>query len=432
MSIKRTITSEVAGKIGQKVKVVGWADTIRDHGKITFVEVRDRWGKVQCVFKDFDAGVSAESVIEVIGIVKERPDGMTNENIETGTVEISVEEFSILSKSDPKLPIPIKPDFGDNETEVSKRLDWRWIDLRNPERLKIFKVWSALERGMRDFFDANDFMQIYAPAFMSAPSESGAEAFEVKYFGKKAYLAQSPQFYKQMAMAAGFERVYMIGPVFRAEPSFTTRHMTEFTGWDFELSYVESHFDVMGLEERLIVSMFDRVNKELDLSLAIPSAPFPKVTMSEAKEKLAKVGVESEKPTDVSPEEERQLCHLIKEETGSDFVFLTDYSIDIRPFYHMRHENNPKLTKSFDLLYKGIEITTGAQREHRLSVLEKQAAEKGMDVKQLEHYLNFFRYGCPPHGGGGIGPGRIVMKILDLPSVKEATFLPRDVKRLTP
>jgi aspartyl-tRNA synthetase len=235
-----------------------------------------------------------------------------------------------------------------------------------------------------------------------------------------------------MAMSAGFEKVFVTGPVFRAEKSFTTRHSTEFTGWDFEISYIESHHDIMTEEENMLVAGFKKLKETVLPDLEIPTQPFPRITLAEAKAKLKEAKVFSEREDDFSPEEEREICRLIKEETGHDFVFVIDYPITIRPFYHRRHENNPNLTKSFDLLYRGVEITTGAQREHRLDILSKQALEKGMNLEELKDYLNFFRYGCPPHGGAGVGPARLVMKILNLPNIKEATFLPRDVKRLNP
>ena len=236
-----------------------------------------------------------------------------------------------------------------------------------------------------------------------------------------------------MAIASGLERVFINGPVFRAEQSFTTRHMTEFTGWDFEISLVESHHDVMDMEEQMIISAFEQLKKDIpELEVSIPTAPFPRIPIKEVKEKLKAAGIQSGEEHDLSPEEERGICKLVKEETGSDFVFITDYHISKRPFYHMRHEDNPELTKSADLLYKGLEITTLAQREHRPEILKAQAIEKKMDLDELSDYMNFFRYGCPPHGGGGIGPSRLIMRLLELDSVKEATFLPRDVNRLTP
>jgi aspartyl-tRNA synthetase len=208
--------------------------------------------------------------------------------------------------------------------------------------------------------------------------------------------------------------------------------MTEFTGWDFEISYISSHEDVMTEEERLLVSGFEYLKESLNLEIDVPSIPFPRITMEKAKEKLSEAGVNIGRKYDLSGEEEIELSRMIKEETGSDFVFVTDWPFEARPFYHMKIEDKPALTKSFDLLYKGLEVTTGAQREHRYNVLMSQAKEKGMSIEPLQDYLNFFRYGCPPHGGVGIGPGRLIMKILDIPSVKEVTYLPRDVKRLKP
>ncbi|MFH1971590.1 MAG: aspartate--tRNA(Asn) ligase, partial [Patescibacteria group bacterium] len=339
--------------------------------------------------------------------------------------------IKILSLSSPELPIQVL-EKNEKEASMEKRFDWRFLDLRKPEKLLVFKVWTSLEKGMREYFQKEGFIQIYTPSLMSTASESGSEVFEVKYFDKKAYLAQSPQFYKQAAMAAGMEKVFIVGPVYRAELSFTTRHTTEYTSWDFEISFINSHLEIIIEEEKMLVSAFKKVNEELELNLDIPKIPFPKVTMKEAKEKLKTKGIKSEKDYDVSPEEERELSKIVKEETGHDFVFLTDWPKEGRAFYHMRYEDKPDITKSFDLLYKGIEITTGAQREHRVEVLERQAKEKKLPLDSIKDYLNFFRFGCPPHGGVGIGPARIIMKILDLPTVKEANFMPRDVKRLTP
>lgn len=430
--MNRTYIKDLKENIGREVTLNGFIQVIRDQGGIKFLVVRDITGLVQIVVlksenKVFDLikELTLESVVQIEGLVKE-------ENQAPGGFEVQAKKITVLSEAEPELPIPIMEEKGGEETDVSIRFDWRWLDLRKEAKTKIFKTWTEFERGFREYFEKNDYLQIYTPSFMRTASESGADAFEIKYFGRKAYLAQSPQFYKQMAMAAGFEKVFLTGPVFRAEPSFTTRHMTEFTGLDFEISYINSHFDVMEEEERMLVEIFKRLNKKLDLHLEIPEIPFPKLNMKEAKEKLSKNGVKSEKIYDLSAEEENDLSKIIKKETKHDFIFLTDWPIEGRPFYHMRHEDNPKLTKSFDLLYKGLEVTTGAQREHRPQILEKQAKEKGIDLESIRDYLNFFRYGCPPHGGVGIGPGRLIQRILELPSVKEATFLPRDVKRLRP
>ncbi|MBI4215296.1 MAG: aspartate--tRNA(Asn) ligase, partial [Parcubacteria group bacterium] len=296
------------------------------------------------------------------------------------------------------------------------------------------------EQSLREYWTRENFIEIHSPKLMGSPSESGAEVFEVRYFDRKAYLAQSPQFYKQMAMAAGFEKVFEVGPVFRAEPSFTSRHATEFTGYDCEFSFVESHQDVMLSEQKAIQYMLekvkaafgDEIKKVFGREVAVPSIPFPQVTMKEAKRILGELKVISEKEGDLSPEEEVQLCRYILEKQGHEFVFVTEYPAAVRAFYHMRLESDPQITKSFDLLWNGIEITTGAQREHRYEKLVAQASEKKMNLALLQFYLNFFRYGCPPHGGFGMGPSRMLMKLLNLSNVREACFLYRGVKRLEP
>ena len=431
MSMQRTYTKDLKEKIGQEVRIDGFVQTRRDQGGIKFVVLRDVTGTVQCVvlkqsgevFEQVGA-LSLESVAEVFGLVKEQKQA-------PGGFEVEIKSLKVLSRAEP-LPIPVIEEKGGNEVDSSLRFDFRWIDLRKPEKLKIFKVWTALEKGFRKYFDENGYIQIYAPSMMNAASEGGSEVFEIKYFDRKAYLAQSPQFYKQLAQSAGFEKVFMVGPVYRAEPSFTTRHMTEFTGWDFEMSFIDSYEDVMREEENMLVEGFKVVKEEVLSDLEIPTIPFPRITMKEAKVKLKKIGIPSEKDGDFSSEEEREFGRIMKEETGHDFVFVTEYGSACRAFYHMRPESDQNATKSFDLIYKGLEITTGAQREHRLDVLKQQAVEKGVPTDALKGYFSYFKYGCPPHGGAGIGPGRIVMKILDLESVKDATFLPRDVKRLTP
>jgi len=429
--MNRTKIIDLKNKLGETVVVSGFAQAIRNQGKIAFLRLRDNSGSIQIVILGSNEAafsivksLTTESVITVEGLCKEAkqvPEG----------IEIECQHLSVLSLAGPILPIPVSPDKGAEDVDVSNRFDWRYLDLRLADKQLIFKVWTAMEIGARAYWADNGFTQLYSPALMNAASEGGAEVFEVKYFDRKAYLAQSPQFYKQMAMAAGMEKVFMVGPVFRAEASFTTRHMTEFTGWDAEISYIDSHHDVMDMEEALLISAFTEAKKILP-DLVIPTSPFPRMTLAQIKDKLSKAKIKSEKSYDLSPVEEREISQMIKTETGHDFLFVIDYPIEGRAFYHMRHADNPKLTKGFDLLYKGIEVTTGAQREHRIEILEKQARQKGVTLESIADYLNFFRYGCPPHGGIGMGPGRLIMKMLDLDSVKEATFLPRDVKRLRP
>ena len=427
---KRVAIKDLSSHVDATVSVAGFVHTIRNQGKIAFLRLRDESGSTQIVVLGGNTeaftvvkSLATESVVKVVGLCKEAkqvPEGL----------EIECQSIEVLSAANPTLPIPVATEKGAAEVDVTNRFDWRWLDLRKSEAHKIFAVWNALESGFREYWTTHGYTQLYAPSLMSAPSESGAEVFEVKYFDRKAYLAQSPQFYKQMAMASGFEKVFMVGPVFRAELSFTTRHMTEFTGWDMEIAYIDSHHDVMDEEEALLKSGFKKLHDAglIDEEITVP---FARLSLSEAKAKLTATGITSEKSGDLSPDEERGIGKLVKEETGSDFVFITDYPPETRAFYHMRDEKTG-LTKGFDLLYKGVEVTTGAQREHRYDVLVKQAAEKGLTETSLADYFNFFKYGCPPHGGIGMGPGRLVAQILGIASVKEATFLPRDVKRLRP
>ena len=430
--IKRTQIKDLDGHIGEEIIIAGFVHTLRVQSKIIFLILRDVTGTVQTVIEatspafETAKGLSHESVVSIKGLVKEAPQA-------PGGSEINVSAIEVLSAADPELPIPVVVKGSDEDTEAPTRFDYRWIDLRKPEKAKIFKVWTEFEKGWRKYWDENGFIQLYPPSLMSTPSESGAEVFEVNYFDRKAYLAQSPQFYKQMAMAAGMEKVFMVAPVFRAEESFTTRHLTEFTGWDFEMSYINNHNDIMDAEEGMIVEGFKAVLAKFpDLEARLPSRPFPRMTMREAKEILAKQGVASPEPHDLSPEEERAIYEYVKKEKNHEFVFITEYHKSKSAFYHMRTEEGSDYSRRADLLYRGLEVTTLAQREHRIPILIKQAEEKKMSLDDLKDYLNFFRYGCPPHGGAGVGPGRFIMKMLDLPNVREATFLPRDVKRLNP
>lgn len=438
--MERIQIEEVQKNVGKKVTIAGFAQTIRAQGSISFLLIRDISGMIQVVVtKDKKEAAKAvselslESVVEITGVAKK-------EKQAPGGFEIAAEEIRILSQAAPELPIPIVEKGDDGEVDQPIRLDWRWLDLRKPKNTLIFKVWTTLEEAFREYLLKNGYIEIHSPKLISTASESGAEVFEVKYFERKAYLAQSPQFYKQMAMAAGFEKVFEVGPVFRAEPSFTSRHSTEFIGYDLEISYIKSHHDVMEEEEKLLRHMLQKVKEAygeeiketFGREVAVPKIPFPKLSMKETKEILKKLGVPSEKAGDLSPEEEKKISEYVLKKEGHEFVFVTDYPISARPFYHMRYEDDQSLTKSFDLLWNGLEVTTGAQREHRYDVLVRQAKEKKMDLKVLEFYLNFFKYGCPPHGGLGAGPNRMLMQLLGLENIRDASFIYRGVKRLEP
>ena len=437
--MERIPIDHIERHIGERMRIAGFVQTIRDQSRIAFLIVRDLSGSVQVVVAKENkeaaeavAALSLESVVEVVGLAKE-------EKQAPGGYEVSVDSLTILSRADPELPIPVV-EKGREETDPSLRLDWRWLDLRKPAHTLVFKVWTLMEAAFREYWLAHGYLEIHSPKLIATASESGAEVFEVKYFDRAAYLAQSPQFYKQMAMAAGFEKVFEVGPVFRAEPSFTARHATEFTGYDVELSYIDSHERVMEEEERTIHYILEKVRdgygdeimKTYGRDLALPAVPFPRISLLDAKKILAERGVRGEKSDDLSPEEEKKICEYARERYGHEFVFITEYPASARPFYHMRDPLRAHLTKSFDLLWDGLEVTTGAQREHRYEVLISQAEEKGMRIEPIQFYLNFFKYGCPPHGGYGMGPNRMLMNVLGLESIRDAMFLYRGVRRLEP
>lgn len=423
--------------IGETVAICGWIDTIRDQKKRQFLIIRDRSGIVQAInekagrenITSIISSLTLESTVKVTGTI------ISNEIVKLGQLELVIGSIKILTVATSPLPI-------DKDSTQENRLDWRFLDLRLPKNRLVFRLQTTIEHAMRSFWREHGFIEIHSPKFMETASESGAELFKVEYFGRTAYLAQSPQFYKQMAMAAGFDRIFEIGPVFRANPSFTSRHDTEFTSVDVEMSWIESHEDVMCLEEewlRYILTIVkaeheDEIKKFYGTEIIIPETPFPRVTMEEAYAILANEDytVTRAEKGDLDPEGERVLARHIMEKFGHDFVFVTDYPISVRAFYHMRHEDKPGLTKSFDLLWKGLEVTTGAQREHRHDILVRQAKEKGFTLKPLRHYLDFFKYGCPPHGGYGFGLTRMLMILLGLKNVREATYLYRGPNRLSP
>lgn len=434
--MKRTYICALRGFCGQRVLVRGWVQTIRDQKKMQFVILRDHTGSVQVVHSKREDALSAllsslttESAVEVTGTV------VANEKVKLGQLEIVLDNLTVVNAAPIQLPITA-------ESALDLRLDWRFLDLRRPANTLVFKVQTAVEQAMRKYWTQNGFIEIHSPKLMGAASESGAELFSVKYFGGTAYLAQSPQFYKQMAMAAGFDRVFEVGPVFRANPSFTSRHDTEFTSVDVEISWVDSHEDVMALEEEWIRYVLqsvkaqygEEIRREFDMEVDVPTTPFPRITMAQAYEMLAKSGhvLSPETKGDLDPEGERRLCAMVKEQTGQEFVFVTDYPISVRPFYHMRYESDPQTTKSFDLLWRGLEVTTGAQREHRYDVLLRQVQEKGLNPGPIQSYLDCFRYGCPPHGGYGFGLTRMLMILLGVKNVREVTFLYRGPNRLVP
>ena len=379
---------------------------------------------------DLVNNLTVESTIKVTGTLKK------NDNVRLRGMEFIPTKIEVTSTSDAELPINIH----DKDAQlIDQRLDYRWLDLRNEYNFNIFKIQSDLVKYMREYLYNNDFTEIHTPKLIGAASESGSEVFEVKYFDRKAYLAQSPQFYKQMAMASGYDRVFEVAPVFRAENSNTNRHTTEFTGFDLEFAYIDSYRDVMDLEEELLTYALTKLNekygekvKELyGKEIVVPKVKFPRIKLSDLYSELEKrydYKIDDSEKNDLTTEAERLSYKYAMEEFGSEFIFVTDFPKDKRAFYHMRKNDVPE---GYDLIYRGVEITTGAQREHRYEVLKKQAEEKGLD-KDIEFYLEFFKYGCPPHGGFGLGIDRLTMLVLGIPSIKESMMIFRGPNRLNP
>jgi len=434
--IIRTMIGAVGEQIGQNVVIKGWIDTIRNQKKIQFLIVRDKSGTVQVTHlkgeKADKLGATIDDLtLESAVVIKGKL--VKNEQVNLRGMEIVAESIEIINLAETPLPI-------DEKTGLDGRLEWRFLDLRNPRNLNIFKVQTATEHAMRVFWQREGFVEMHSPKLMGSASESGAELFELEYFGKKAYLAQSPQFYKQMAMSAGFDKVFEIGPVFRANPSFTTRHDTEFTSIDMEISWIDSHEDIMELEERwlhhtlksLKESHGEMIKESFGVDVVVPELPFPRITMEEAQKIVEDSGHKLERDGDLDPEGERIVARHIADKHGHEFVFVTDYPTKVRPFYHMRQADHPELTKSYDLLWQGLEVTTGAQREHRVDVLQAQAKENGISAESIQFYLDFFRYGCPSHGGFGFGLTRMLMILLGFKNVREVTYLYRGPNRLSP
>jgi aspartyl-tRNA synthetase len=377
-------------------------------------------------------------VITVVGKV------MENDYVKMGGIEMVPESIEIESIADP-LPIARKEIAATKKkkaverSSIDQRIDYRWIDLRTDENQLMFKAQSTMVNAMRQFLVERGFMEIHTPKLIAAASESGADVFEVEYFDRKAYLAQSPQFYKQMAMASGFERIFETGPVFRAEKSYTSKHTTEFSGFDLEFSYITSFHDVMHMEEELLRAALaavkekygEQIKEAFGLEVVVPETPFPVVKLADLYKGLEEdfgYTVDESEKGDLTTDAERLSYEWVKKHYNHEFLFVTDYSAEKRAFYHMRDENG--VPQGYDLIWRGVEITTGAQREHRYDVLKKQADEKGL-TKDVEFYLEFFKYGCPPHGGFGLGIDRLTMLLCGL-GIKEAMFLFRGPNRLTP
>ncbi|MDD3486760.1 MAG: aspartate--tRNA(Asn) ligase [Candidatus Moranbacteria bacterium] len=438
--MERTLIADCAERIGETVKISGWVKTRRDHGKIVFIDLRDRTGVLQCVVTPDTENyeelkrIRPQWTVDFQGIIKKRPEKLINQDLKTGSMEMEVKEFKILSEAQ-ELPIDISAD--ELGLHLETLLDFRNLTIRNEKVGAIFKIYAEVLRSYAEYLRSQGFVEIKTPKLLSASTEGGAEFFKVKYFEREAFLAQSPQFYKQAAVGS-FERVFEIGPVFRAEPHFTSRHINEFIGLDAEMGFIHDSNDVMDMLEESMKHILTDVKKNCQDSLKLYNSDveipekFPRIRFSEALDILRKEFGKEIEGNDINPEGERLICQWAKKKHGSDLIFLTNYPWTIRPMYIMPDPENPRETMGFDLLYKGVEISSGGQRIHQYEQLVENMKKKNLNPEDFSSYLEIFRYGMPPHGGWGLGSERIIQKILGLKSIKEAILFPRDVRRLTP
>jgi len=436
--MERTLVKETINKIGQTVTLKGWVNTKRDHSKVVFIDLRDRSGLVQVVFwGDIAAtakSLSSEDAIEIDGLIKERSANNINPDLETGTVEIEATKLTVLATS-AELPL----DMGKEtlEVDISTLLDNRSLSFRHPKVQAIFKVQAVIVDAFRKALIARDFLEFQAPSIINAIPEGGAEVFKVKYFDNNAFLSQSPQLYKSLLTTA-FERVFSVNQIFRAEPSSTTRHLTEATSLDVEFNFIDSWEEVQEMEEYVVRFIFkeveERCSKELALfGATIPSMSdkFPILKLREAQEIIfQRTGRDCRREKDFAPEDEREICAWAKEEKGSDLVFISHFPTKKKPFYVYPDPADPEYAFSVDLLCRGVEWSSGGQRLNDYQAILKNVKEWGLKEEDVALYLQAFKYGSPQLGGFALGAERITMYILGLKNIREASMFPRDMERI--
>jgi len=417
--------------------LAGWVDVRRDHGKLIFIDLRDMSGKVQMVAlpnhkeaRDNASKLRSEWVVEIVGKVNKRPEKMINKNEELGEVEVEIMEVKILSEAE----IPFEKDAV---TNLDTHLDNLPLTLRTEKFKAVFKVQAEIVKAFREFLNKEGFTEFQAPKLIGEDAEGGANSFDVTYFKHIAHLAQSPQLYKQI-MVGVFERVFAVGNVYRAEKHSTTRHLNEYTSLDMEMGFIQDHTDIMKMENRLLKfvmgALKESCGKEFELLKAnIPEVPenIPAMKLREVQEIIKKeTGEDCVKEPDLEPQHERWLCEYAQKRFGSDFIFITHFPMAKRPFYTHEDENDIGYAKGFDLLFRGVEITTGAQRIHKYDELVEALKKKGLNPDKFSFYLQAFKCGMPPHGGFGMGLERLTAKLLGLENIKEATLFPRDLNRI--
>lgn len=432
--LKRTLVIEAVKNIGEKIKIAGWVAVRRDHGKLVFIDLLDRSGVIQAVGGEELSALRPQDVVAITGEVRNRPTAMINKKIPTGEIEVAVETVETLAKAD-EMPF----DMGQEELnlELPTLLDYRSLTLRHPKVKQIFKVQEVVIDSFREALKEKDFFEFQAPVFIPEIAEGGAEVFKVPYFDHEVYLSQSPQLYKQILVGA-YERVFAVNKTLRAEPSVTTRHLTEVTTLDAEFGFIDSWLDVKEMAEYTIKYMLKEVNQQCgeilkDFKITIPkmTETIPMIKLKEAQEIIFKrTGRDNRKEPDLQPEDEREICKWSLEEKGSDLIFVSHYPVSKRPFYTYPDPDDPNYTMSFDLLGRGCEWLTGGRRINDYKFLMEMARKRKVDPQKLELYLQAFKYGMPPEGGFSFGSERITMFILGLKNIREASLFPRDMERV--
>lgn len=431
----RVLSSDVRAQVGREVFLQGWVHQVRSLGGILFLILRDRKGVVQVVIERREIapdGLANESVVSIRGIAR------ADERAPEG-VEVVASEIEVLSRPHARPPLEINKRLDYTKIGLETMLAHRPFSLRNLEVRSVFKVQEEIVSAFRSFLSGEGFTEVHTPKIVATGTEGGTALFSVDYFGRRAYLAQSPQFYKQMLVGVGYERVFETGPVFRAEEHDTARHINEYLSLDFEMGFIEGEGDVMDVEAQFLRFLFPHLREVCGEHLEYLGATVPEVgdvpqlRLSEAHEVLRdRFGRTPMKVGDLDPEEEQLVCRYAEEELGSEFVFITHYPVKKRPVYAMPDPEDPTLTRSFDLLWRGLEITTGGQRIHDYAMLRENMVRFGLDPEEFRAYLDSFKYGMPPHGGLAIGAERMTQKLLGLKNIREACFFPRDRTRVVP
>ncbi len=432
--MERTLVSEAVSKVGQAVTLKGWVNTRRDHGKIIFIDLRDRSGIVQVVCGDDAKSLRSEYVVAITGQVKARPEKLVNKNLPTGTIEIQAEKIEVISQSE-ELPFDMGKEVLD--VELPTLLDYRALTLRHPRVQAIFKVQEVVIDSFRKALQAKDFVEFQAPNIISAIPEGGAEVFRVKYFEHEAFLSQSPQLYKSL-LVGDFERVFSVNKVFRAEPSVTTRHITEVVSLDAEFGFIDSWLDVLEMQEYVVRFIFGQVEEKCQKELALYGATLPKladkiplIKLRDAQQIIyERTGRDVREEKDLAPEDEREICRWSAEKHHSDLVFVSHFLTKKKPFYVYPDPVDPTFALSVDLIGRGVEWSSGGQRLNDYQQIRDNLKEWGLKEEEVTLYLQSFRYGVPPLGGFALGAERVTMHILGLQNVREASMFPRDMERI--